>query len=224
MAREFYLGATQVAPATPRTPGIDPVIFDGALGLPQPKGHWEWDGTDAASDTLRQIYGAHMFVPLASSTTAIAALWSAIKHDEDCTLYDLGAGFGKVVLHLSLLTEATCKGIELVGERVVAAERIRTRFGIPNATFTQSNVADADLADGDVFYLYSPFYEQTLELVDKKLARIAGTKPVTVVISAVNDLYRDYCLFGPINDWAVVVETVGDPYRDRVFTSVFRSK
>lgn len=97
------------------------------------------------------------------------------------TLYDLGAGYGRVPLYAGITTEATCKGIELVSERAERAQAAKKRLELNNVTIINANVLDVDFSDGDIFYLYSPFSPKTFKQVLVRLQELAAQKPVTIV-------------------------------------------
>lgn len=117
----------------------------------------------------------------------IFAILRALKLKHSDVFYDLGSGYGRVVLCAGMLTPANAKGIELVEERVAQAERAKVEFNLGNVVFVRGNVLDQDLTDGTVFYLYAPFHPRTLERVLLQLkdtARIRedrGLTPIRVV-------------------------------------------
>ena len=94
-------------------------------------------------------------------------------------VYDLGAGYGRVVL-MGAIThpKATFKGVELVSERVREANEIRDRLGLENAQFIHGNVRDVDLSDGNIFYMFNPFTSETLSIVMAKLGDVANHKRI----------------------------------------------
>jgi SAM-dependent methyltransferase len=95
-------------------------------------------------------------------------------------VYDLGSGYGRVVLYGAMNSPAFFKGVEIVPERVRSADLIRQRLGIQNAEFYAGNVLDFDLSDGDTFFLFNPFSTDTLARVGKKLCKIAACKKIKI--------------------------------------------
>lgn len=95
--------------------------------------------------------------------------------------YDLGSGYGRVPLYVGLATGAEARGIEILSERVTAAEQAATRLGLDNVRFTEGNVLDQDFSDGTVFYLYQPFSKETFGKVYHRLRALAAHKPITVI-------------------------------------------
>jgi hypothetical protein len=100
---------------------------------------------------------------------------------EDDTFYDLGAGYGRLVLYAGITAVAACKGIEMVNERVQRVQSAIERLEIDNAKFIGGKVQDHDYSDGDVFYMYAPFSEDTYEHVFDRLEEIGNTKPITII-------------------------------------------
>jgi SAM-dependent methyltransferase len=96
------------------------------------------------------------------------------------TVYDLGCGFGKVVIIGALNSDAYYKGIELVKERANRAEAIRKLLNVPNAEFHCGNVLDYDFSDGDIFFLFNPFSEKTLKAVGQILENISKNKQIKI--------------------------------------------
>lgn len=98
--------------------------------------------------------------------------------------YDLGSGLGRVVIVAALLTAARAKGVEFqpsfCAYSAQAAERLNAQ-----AEFIALDAREAELADGDVFFLYTPFRGALLQSVLTRLRAIAEHKPIRV------------CTFGP---------------------------
>lgn len=93
-----------------------------------------------------------------------------VQPREGDVVYDLGCGFGDVVI-MGALTHptATFKGIEFVSGRVQDANEVRERLGLENAQIIHGNVRDVDFSDGNIFYMFNPFTHETLSVVIGKL-------------------------------------------------------
>lgn len=117
----------------------------------------------------------------------IFAILRALKLKQGDVFYDLGSGYGRVVLCAGILTPADARGIELVEERALLAERAKVELNLGNVVFIHGNVLDRGLTDGTVFYLYAPFHPRTLERVLLQLKDVArlredrGLAPIRVV-------------------------------------------
>ena len=96
------------------------------------------------------------------------------------TLYDLGAGHGRMILIAAILhPESTLKGVELVEERCDSLRRSIDALGLNNLQVIHSDVLDVDFSDGDWFYLYYPFPKLTAE-ISARLDRLATKKNIRV--------------------------------------------
>jgi hypothetical protein len=76
--------------------------------------------------------------------------------ERDC-LIDLGSGLGHVALMVSICTKANCTGIELEPSYVDCARKAARSLNLNNVRFIQGDARAANLSDGTVFYLYTPF-------------------------------------------------------------------
>ena len=109
-------------------------------------------------------------------------------------LIDLGSGLGHVPLVANICTGARCIGIEI--ERVYAecARRSAQALELKRVTFIQQDVRSADLSEGTVFYLYTPFKGAVLRRVLDMLKHEASKREIRV------------CTLGPCTD-AVLQES-----------------
>jgi len=73
------------------------------------------------------------------------------------SLIDLGSGLGHVTLTASICTKANCTGIELEPSYVDCARKAARSLNLENVSFIQEDARAANLSDGTVFYLYTPF-------------------------------------------------------------------
>lgn len=105
---------------------------------------------------------------------------TTLSPQKDEIVYDLGSGFGRVVLIGAIYSQATFKGIEIVSSRVKSAQKIKEKLNIKNAYFEENNVLKADFMDGDIFFLFNPFSEKTLNEVGRKLELISKIKPIKI--------------------------------------------
>lgn len=115
-----------------------------------------------------------------SSFSVIRDILRKVRPGSKDIVYDLGCGYGRVILYGALTTEAKYKGIELVSRRVEKARSIIDDFQIGNAQIIRGNVLSRDLSDGTIFYLFNPFSEFTTGEVIEKLRTIARSKLITI--------------------------------------------
>lgn len=133
-------------------------------------------------------------------------------------LYDLGCGYGRVVLWAALVTGAEVRGIELVPERAVIAQHAIARLGVKNARVVQGNVLSTRFDDGNLFFLFDPFFAATMRRVSLRLARIARAHPIRIASHWLsNDFLARRRWLREIADRR---DRSDDPYRLRLFGSI----
>ena len=128
-------------------------------------------------------------------------------------LIDLGSGLGHVALTASICTKANCTGIELEPSYVDCARKAARSLNLKNVSFIQGDARAANLSDGTVFYLYTPFSGAILRDVLNLLRQEAVTREIRI------------CTFGPCTQ--VVAEeqwlsAIGLPETDKI--AIFRSR
>jgi 16S rRNA G966 N2-methylase RsmD len=129
------------------------------------------------------------------------------------SLVDLGSGLGHVTLTASICTKATCTGIELEPSYIDSARKAARSLNLKNVRFIQGDARAANLSDGTVFYLYTPFSGAILRDVLNLLRQEAVTREIRI------------CTFGPCTQ--VVAEeqwlsTIGPLETDQI--AIFRSR
>jgi precorrin-6B methylase 2 len=97
----------------------------------------------------------------------------------DDQLVDLGAGLGRVVMLVHLLSGARTHGIEIQAALVDRARVGCAALGLSAISFTQGDAAGAEL-DGSIFFLYAPFGGDTLTRVVRRLADLARRRPIVI--------------------------------------------
>jgi len=103
----------------------------------------------------------------------------------DDVLIDLGAGLGHVPMLAAIATPARAIGVEIEPAYVACAQRAADSLRLGRASFMEGDARDADLSEGTVFYLYTPFSGQMLRGMLDRLAERARDRPIKV------------CSFGP---------------------------
>ena len=98
---------------------------------------------------------------------------------------DLGSGMGHVPLFVAACTPARTIGIEIEPAYVDSARRCADALNLTRATFVAQDARCADLRQGTLFYLYTPFSGAILRAVLDALAAQARHRPIRV------------CTFGP---------------------------
>jgi hypothetical protein len=94
-------------------------------------------------------------------------------------LIDLGSGLGHVTLMASICTSARCTGIELEPSYVTCARQSARLLNL-NVRFMQGDARAADLSDGTVFYLFTPFSGTILRVVLNSLRQEAARRAIRI--------------------------------------------
>ncbi|HEY6136768.1 MAG TPA: methyltransferase domain-containing protein [Thermoanaerobaculia bacterium] len=131
--------------------------------------------------------------------------------------YDLGCGYGRAVLWGALVSGARFRGIDLVPQRLAPAQRAAKRLRLTNVRFTQGNVLSTRFDDGNLFFLFDPFFPNTLRRVGLRLARIARMRPIRIASHwQANEYFARRRWLREIDDEETASD---DPYRLRLFGS-----
>jgi hypothetical protein len=95
-------------------------------------------------------------------------------------LVDLGSGLGHVPLLVSLLTGIRSVGIEVQAVYVDSAQECAQSLHLSRVRFVAKDARAADLSDGTLFYLYSPFNGSILTDVLSALRRESRRKAIKI--------------------------------------------
>ena len=98
----------------------------------------------------------------------------------DEVFVDLGSGLGHVALLVSMLTGVKSIGIEIEPAYVACAQECAQRFDQVRVQFLHADARSADLSNGTVFYLYSPFTGSILADVLARLREESARRPIKV--------------------------------------------
>ena len=133
--------------------------------------------------------GEHLLGYHPSGVDPIIQVCTEVPLTPNDVVVDLGSGLGKVVFLAHLLTGAKARGIELQPPLVERAQAAAQRLGV-DVSFTCADVRDAELGDGNVFFLYAPFTGPVLAQVLQRLRAVAERKSIVVCALAI-DLHHD---------------------------------
>jgi SAM-dependent methyltransferase len=100
------------------------------------------------------------------------------------TFVDLGAGLGKVVLLVALLTGARAYGVELDPQLVSHARAAARSLRLDGAHFIEGDIRDAPLPAADVYYMYIPLTHPAP--VVERLRTFAANDPVLLFAQAMD--------------------------------------
>src|SRR4029077_13768231 len=128
-------------------------------------------------------------------------------------LIDLGSGLGHVKLMGSICPSANCTGVELEPSYVDCARKGARSLNLNNVRFIHGDARAADLSDGTIFYLYTPFIGTILRDVLNSLRHEAVRREFRI------------CTFGPCTRVAAEeqwLSVMGALEADRI--AIFRSR
>jgi SAM-dependent methyltransferase len=170
--------------------------------------------------------GEHLIGYHASGVSTIVRALLEVPVTADDILVDLGSGLGRVVLLARLLTGATARGIELQPSLVERAREAAARVDA-DVQFARADVRDADIGDGTVFFLYTPFTGPVLAEVARRLHDVACRRAIVVCALGI-DLDRDapWLVRRPIDSfWLTVYDSAvpGVPARSRRYAALGRA-
>ncbi len=97
---------------------------------------------------------------------------------------DLGAGLGKVVLLVALLTGARAWGLELDSALVAGAQSAARSLELERAQFVQGDICQAALPPADVYYMFIPCLGSAA--VAERLAPIAAQRKLLLFSQALD--------------------------------------
>lgn len=151
----------------------------------------------------------------ATPAHVILDLLARVPLGADDVFYDIGAGVGRVVMLVGLLTTAQAKGIEYEPSYCAYARERAADLRLTRVDFCQSDARQADYSDGTVFFLYTPFRGAMLQEVLDRLHDVARLRPITIAT------YGPCTLSVAEEPWLQVTD--GHTRHDDRTLSVFRS-
>jgi hypothetical protein len=137
-------------------------------------------GIDQAPEEIRPLESG-MIGYQATPARAILALIEHAHLGADEVFYDLGAGLGRVILLVGLLTEAQARGVEFEPAYCAYAQQRASSLGLSRVSLVNVDARQADYADGTVFFLYTPFTGRMLQQVLDRLHAEARARSITVI-------------------------------------------
>lgn len=126
--------------------------------------------------TLANKYGVEQYIYEGTPYAYIRYIIHRLSPKKHENIYDLGSGYGRFVLYGALTTLANFQGVEIVEERVSTAQSVIDRLNLSNASLIRGNVTEINLSDGDIYFLFNPFFRETLEIIGQRLSRITYKK------------------------------------------------
>lgn len=166
-------------------------------------------------ETLERIYQGSGVGVQSSYNTIIMAL-NFLRLPQNARLTDLGSGYGRVGLVITLLRpDIKFIGYEFVSNRVDLANSAVKKLGIEKQLFYHQDLSSPEfkIPDAEVYYLFDPFTQETYTHVIAQLNQVAAQRKIMIVtkgnareqFTAINEKknwsapqvlnYANFCLF-----------------------------
>ncbi len=100
------------------------------------------------------------------------------KVTREDVFYDLGSGLGQVPILVNLLNGVVARGIEFEPAYCDYARQCAQRLGLSGVKFTNIDAREADLSDGTIFFMYTPFQGEMLQEVLTRLRDESRNKAI----------------------------------------------
>lgn len=116
------------------------------------------------------------------SSSFLDDLFDPIPITEKTVFYDLGSGYGNIILYGAVkYPNVQFKGVEILEERNKVCVDLIKKEGITNAAAISGDILKTDISDGNVFYLYNPLYDFQYAALLDKLHQISLEKTIVVI-------------------------------------------
>lgn len=143
-------------------------------------------GFDLGDLTVK--YGVHSF--RYGSSDYLEELFDSLDLTAQTVFYDLGSGYGKVILYGACqYPKVQFKGIEIIEERNKVCNELIDQLNLTNIQTYCTDLFEMDCSDGDIFYIFNPLHESLYERLIQKLAVIAKNKNITVIAESKCDVF-----------------------------------
>ena len=169
---------------------------------------------DTAELRERPEYIQEQIIYMPTKYSQIQGTINTLRPKDNQTFYDLGCGYGRVMLYTALMTDMRCKGIEILKDRISLPIDVAKEMDLENTEFITGNVLEQDLSDGDIFFMYNPFSDRTLQLLLEKLSAIAENKKIQIVY------WAGRLEFLTRQNWLLHTQTRRTPRRIEIFESI----
>lgn len=161
----------------------------GDADVPNPRPGLGFDSRDEIVGGILQLR-APKDIDLPQSTEMVAyqptparhilELIAAVELSDEDLLVDLGSGLGHVPLLVSILTGKRTLGVELQPALVASALEAAENLNLSRVRFVAEDAREADLSDGTIFYLFSPFTGSILRDVLHRLHTQSAARPIRI--------------------------------------------
>jgi SAM-dependent methyltransferase len=126
-----------------------------------------------------------MFAYQPSPARVVLEMVEAVGFGRADVFCDIGSGLGQVSILVHLLSGVRTQGVEIEPAYCDYARRCAQRLNLSGVEFINADARQADLSEGTVFFLYTPFQGKMLEQVLERLRRESATRRIRL------------CAYGP---------------------------
>jgi 16S rRNA G966 N2-methylase RsmD len=110
----------------------------------------------------------------------LETMFDYAQPNENKKVYDLGSGFGRIVIEVASRFGATCTGVEVDPLKVWwSNRRIRSRELQARAKVVRANLMDADISSADIVFVF--LWEGIMQKLKAKALK--EMKPGSVIVS-----------------------------------------
>ena len=136
--------------------------------------------------------GCVPYLPCPLDTLCDAVAGTGMTSDD--VFVDIGAGSGRAIALVHLLTGASCIGIEIQPGLVRVARTRAARLELEGVDFREGDAAQVlpTLGIGSVYFLYCPFGSDRLERVLDQLEHEARKRPIRIACVQLPRLVRPW--------------------------------
>ena len=137
-------------------------------------------GIEKRADTLGAPLGGDRMPYMPSAIAPVVRAVLDVPVTARDVFVDLGAGLGKAVMAVHLLTGARARGVEVQSTLVSEARARAEELGLDGVEFHLSDAVAAGLDDATVVFLYLPFTGATLQRVLQRLEAVARRRQLVI--------------------------------------------
>jgi hypothetical protein len=110
----------------------------------------------------------------------ILDLIAACRFSREDVFVDLGSGLGHVPLLVCILAKIRSIGVEVQPDHAASAQETAQCLNLSRVQFVAEDARKADLSDGTVFYMFTPFTGSILTDVVDRLHRQSKTRQIRI--------------------------------------------
>jgi hypothetical protein len=157
-------------------------------------------GIEKPAESLGTPLGGERMPYMPSAIAPVVRTVLDVPITPEDVFVDLGAGLGKAVMTVHLLTGARARGVEVQPSLVAEARERAAELRLDGVEFVCGDALDAHVEDATVVFLYLPFTGAVLQGVLRRLEAIARRRQLVVCALGV-DLRADWLVERPSEEF-----------------------